>query len=85
VGNKRLYIILAACLLLGAGAGLSLAEDYPSRPVKIIIGFGAGAVADTPARLLARAATSQLNTSHARQTTATRCSWRRPHRPIMRA
>ena len=54
MGNKRLYIILAACLLLGAGAGLSRAEDYPSRPVRIIIGFGAGAVADTPARLLAQ-------------------------------
>ena len=28
-------------------------SDYPSRPVRIIVGFGAGAVADTPARLLA--------------------------------
>ena len=40
-------VILAACLLTGSVAGLSLAEDYPSHPVKIIIGFGAGAVADT--------------------------------------
>ncbi|MGA2944772.1 MAG: tripartite tricarboxylate transporter substrate-binding protein, partial [Xanthobacteraceae bacterium] len=54
MGNKRLYVILAACLLTGASAGLSLAEDYPTRPVRIIIGFGAGAVADTPARLLAQ-------------------------------
>src|SRR5215475_8849967 len=28
-------------------------SDYPARPVRIIVGFGAGAVADTPARLLA--------------------------------
>ena len=28
------------------------AEDYPTHPVRIIIGFGAGAAADTPARLL---------------------------------
>jgi tripartite-type tricarboxylate transporter receptor subunit TctC len=54
VGNKRLYVILAACLLMVARAGLSLAEDYPTHPVRIIIGFGAGAVADTPARLLAQ-------------------------------
>jgi tripartite-type tricarboxylate transporter receptor subunit TctC len=30
------------------------ADDYPSRPVRIIIGFGAGASADLPARLLAQ-------------------------------
>lgn len=29
-------------------------SDYPNRPVKIVIGFSAGAVADTPARLLAQ-------------------------------
>jgi tripartite-type tricarboxylate transporter receptor subunit TctC len=28
------------------------AADYPTHPVRIIIGFGAGAAADTPARLL---------------------------------
>ena len=30
------------------------AEDYPTHPVRIIVGFGAGAAADTPARLLAQ-------------------------------
>jgi tripartite-type tricarboxylate transporter receptor subunit TctC len=30
------------------------AADYPAHPVRIIIGFGAGASADTPARLLAK-------------------------------
>jgi len=33
-------------------AGVSRAADYPTHPVRIIIGFGAGATADTPARLL---------------------------------
>jgi tripartite-type tricarboxylate transporter receptor subunit TctC len=48
---------LAACLLFAiaaVSASQSRAEDYPTRPVRIIIGFGAGAVADTPARLLAQ-------------------------------
>src|SRR5580692_3252798 len=48
--------IAGFCLLAGATtvAGLSHADDYPNHPVRIIIGFGAGAVADTPARLLAQ-------------------------------
>jgi tripartite-type tricarboxylate transporter receptor subunit TctC len=37
-----------------ATARASRAADYPTHPVRIIIGFGAGASADTPARLLAR-------------------------------
>ena len=51
---KRRWTIVAACLLAGSTlAGLSRADDYPNHPVRTIIGFGAGAVADTPARLLA--------------------------------
>jgi tripartite-type tricarboxylate transporter receptor subunit TctC len=45
-------LILFAVAALAAT--LSLAEDYPTHPVRIIIGFGAGASADTPARLLAQ-------------------------------
>src|SRR6202035_1352578 len=47
---------LASCALLViaiVSASASRADDYPSHPVRIIIGFGAGAAADTPARLLA--------------------------------
>jgi tripartite-type tricarboxylate transporter receptor subunit TctC len=47
----RLAAIASGCLLL---AGLSLAADYPTHPVRIIIGFGPGSAADTPARLLAQ-------------------------------
>jgi tripartite-type tricarboxylate transporter receptor subunit TctC len=35
-------------------ASVTCAEDYPTHPVRIVIGFGAGAAADTPARLLAQ-------------------------------
>jgi len=40
--------------LLVATATASRAADYPTHPVRIIIGFGAGSSADTPARLLAQ-------------------------------
>jgi len=45
---------LAACAFFAVtvGPNVSCADDYPTHPVRIIIGFGAGAVADTPARLL---------------------------------
>jgi tripartite-type tricarboxylate transporter receptor subunit TctC len=48
-----------ACLLVtlslsSLGASVTRADEYPTRPVRIIIGFGAGAAADTPARLLAQ-------------------------------
>ena len=48
---------LASCALFViaiVGASASRAQDYPTHPVRIIIGFGAGASADTPARLLAQ-------------------------------
>jgi tripartite-type tricarboxylate transporter receptor subunit TctC len=55
MAQKRRWTVLGICLLVGAtAAGLSRADDYPNHPVRIIIGFGAGAVADTPARLLAQ-------------------------------
>jgi tripartite-type tricarboxylate transporter receptor subunit TctC len=47
-------LALAVIGLAAAQASVAHAQsDYPSRPVRIIVGFGAGAVADTPARLLA--------------------------------
>jgi len=46
-----LLVIIAAT---NVRASAACAEDYPTHPVRIIIGFGAGAAADTPARLLAQ-------------------------------
>jgi tripartite-type tricarboxylate transporter receptor subunit TctC len=53
--TMRLVPRLAAYFLFAIAIGhanISRAEDYPTHPVRIIIGFGAGATADVPARLL---------------------------------
>ncbi|MGZ5852764.1 MAG: tripartite tricarboxylate transporter substrate binding protein [Xanthobacteraceae bacterium] len=46
-------ILALACLLASALPAFAQA-DYPNHPVKIVIGFSPGSVADTPARLLAQ-------------------------------
>src|SRR6478672_12428585 len=39
-------------LLAGMAAGAAQAEDYPSRPIRVVVGFGPGAVADVILRVL---------------------------------
>ncbi|WP_027580904.1 tripartite tricarboxylate transporter substrate binding protein [Bradyrhizobium sp. Ai1a-2] len=45
--SRRFVLALAALLLAGSS---SVAQDYPSRPVRIIVPFGAGGPADVTAR-----------------------------------
>ncbi|MBV9630433.1 MAG: tripartite tricarboxylate transporter substrate binding protein [Xanthobacteraceae bacterium] len=56
---RALPIVLVACLTC-AGAS---AEDYPNRPVKIIVPFGAGGPADLYARVLAQHLSDTLKQS----------------------
>ena len=46
--------LLACIVVTVAISGPGHAADYPTHPVRIIVGFGPGAAADTPARLLAQ-------------------------------
>lgn len=50
----RRVVGAAAAVLLAALAGNAVAQDYPSRPLKIVVPFGAGGVADLTARTVAQ-------------------------------
>jgi tripartite-type tricarboxylate transporter receptor subunit TctC len=50
---KRL--VLPLVLALAAAAGTASANEYPSRPIKVIVPFGAGGVTDTAARITVQA------------------------------
>ena len=41
-----LRCLLAVALALGLAASAVVAQDYPSRPVKILVGFGPGGLGD---------------------------------------
>jgi len=59
MGRKLLAVMLAVVLAV-AIAGPSLADNYPSKPIKFIINFSAGGTTDTAARLMSSKATEIL-------------------------
>ena len=54
---------LRAAFLLAIVAGAQAAENYPSRPIKLIVAFAPGGVADVMGRLVAQALQQRLNQS----------------------
>lgn len=50
----------AAAVLICAGATGLAAADYPTRPIRLLVGFGAGGAADIPARFIAERLQSRL-------------------------
>jgi tripartite-type tricarboxylate transporter receptor subunit TctC len=61
VGPPMQYLLLL-CALLSFGTLGAAADDYPSRPIRLIVPFAAGGAVDTVARVL----TNPLNVSLAK-------------------
>jgi len=61
---RRQFLHLATGIAaLPALPRIAMALDYPTRPVRIIVGFAAGGLADTVARVLAHQLSKQLGQS----------------------
>jgi len=52
--------MVAASLLCGVGTGQAAQNDYPTKPVTVVVGYGAGGGADTLARLYAEGLSNAL-------------------------
>src|SRR5262249_6950998 len=58
---RRLFLHLAACAVtLPAGSRVARSQNYPARPVRIIVGFSAGGTTDIIARLIAQGLSERL-------------------------
>lgn len=64
ITSRRRLLALAACSALGSIAPtLSHAQAYPSKPIRLVHGFGAGSSIDVVARVLSDKLTAELGQS----------------------
>ena len=52
--------LVAACAVAALAATAAQAQTYPTRPIRLIIGYGAGGVADITARLVANKMSEEM-------------------------
>ena len=52
--------LVAAAFAAGLAASVAVAQDYPSRPVKILVGFGPGGLGDIVTRAVAQKLSAQM-------------------------
>jgi tripartite-type tricarboxylate transporter receptor subunit TctC len=50
--SRRRALVGLASLALVANAGAALAQDYPNRPIRFVVGFAAGGSSDVVARII---------------------------------
>lgn len=53
-------VAIAACVAMAAWSTGTVAQSYPSKPVRILVGFAAGGPADVVARILSRRLATEL-------------------------
>lgn len=58
--RRFLYLAAAALAVPAAFPRIAIADDYPTRPVRILVGYSAGGVSDILARLLAQKLSERL-------------------------
>lgn len=61
--SRRQWLKLTGAALAATMPKVALALDYPTRPVRILVGYSAGGVSDIVARLLAQSLSEQLHQS----------------------
>jgi tripartite-type tricarboxylate transporter receptor subunit TctC len=59
--RRRLQLLAAAAAALLVAPHAAHAQEYPSRPVHIVVGFPAGGTTDIGARMIAQWLTERLN------------------------
>jgi tripartite-type tricarboxylate transporter receptor subunit TctC len=60
MGRRQFLTLGAGAFALPAMSGIASADTYPARPVRLIVGFTAGAASDVVARISAKAASPLL-------------------------
>jgi tripartite-type tricarboxylate transporter receptor subunit TctC len=54
LSRRNVQLMALALTALSFAAALARAEDYPTRPVRLIVGFPAGSGPNTVARIIAQ-------------------------------
>ena len=57
IHRRKLLRLTASAAAIPVASRIAIAESYPSRPIRLIVGFTAGAASDVIARIFARDAT----------------------------
>src|SRR5260370_42474131 len=61
-GYRALAKGLGIAISLMVGVPVAIAQGYPSKPISVLLGFGAGGSTDTLARLLGQQLSERFNT-----------------------